>query len=709
MWIDIRRTIMSVFMVVAAATAIELPPTFFQEQVAKGYALQTSFRRIAPSLADAIEGRTTDLQRSRMEFMGLPVDRPWAQAFGNSAMGLLQEKSEPGTGVTWLRESSRAAAGDLGIHWVLLLSQMHFGTEATFQAQLDGTESAMLALGWQRLPEASSWLLASAREFLRTKHPENARLALDAAIRLDPISPVPPWSAGVINIRLWELSSAYSDFRESFRRMVAYPSAQQVVAFDLLRYLRYTFALSFLLILVAWLVRYWPWISHQMAERLPHDSPLLLRYIVLATFLLALLVAGLGLLTLSFLAVFLLWKPAKRHERTLLAILLIFLGAQPWLAGLEGSLSRRFDRSGSESIYQRVIEEGYSAELEATLDHAVAIGSSTDAPLLKTAQSILLRKKGMFLDALEAARSGNQAAQGDPRPLITLGNMHFLVGHYDTAQAIYEKALRQDPSNSILAFNIGQAYTYRSRLDSTAITFKAASPVAAYRIEVQAQQNSRHFRALPANRLVLDAELSTLQTWQAIVTEFLSGKIALGPWDLRTGVLDVPPMFLPWVSLALLAWLLARGGLPEKRRVLFGCKTCGRVMCTHCRKGLHCVQCFRKLSGVEDIEIRNELLEKIEKEKAGRMRLLRLGMDMAVPGTGRLMAAPGILALLQIGIFSLALGYALNLPNFLSLYPTSEALSGRPIALMILVVQYVAAGIQLVRGISRSTFATEGK
>ena len=109
------------------------------------------------------------------------------------------------------------------------------------------------------------------------------------------------------------------------------------------------------------------------------------------------------------------------------------------------------------------------------------------------------------------------------------------------------------------------------------------------------------------------------------------------------------------------------------------------------------------------MELRNDLLERIDKDRTGRERLLRLGLDLAIPGTGRLMAAPGILAFLQILIFSAVLGYALNLPNFLTLYPTSETLAGRPIALGLLGILYVVSGIQLVKGISRSTFTAEGK
>lgn len=706
---DFRRLAASLLVLTGSVFCADLSPTPLQEQIVRAFQTQAEFRRVAPSLSDAIEGRAADASRARVEFQGLPIANAPILALGNSAMGLIQEREAAGSGKVWLRESARLAGRDLGLHWNMLLLQMHFGTAASFSVQLDGMEAAMLALGWQRLPEASSWLLSSAGELRASGRRESAQLARQAAIRLDPVSPVPPWSAAHSDILSGRFSDAYSHIRESVRRVIAYPSAQEVFAFNLLRFVRYTLALGFLLLLTAWLVRYWPWISHEWAERLPRDTPLLLRYIVLASLLLALLVAGLGLLTLSLLAAFLLWRPARRYERAMLGLLIVFTGAQPWLAGIEGSLSRRFDRSGTEAIYQRVVEEGWSQELESTLDQASSIATSDQQQILATAQSILLRKKDSYLEALAEARKAEALGGSDPRATITLGNMHFLVGHYDSALALFQKAKAMDPANPVLAFNLGQAYTYGSRLDSTAIVFKNASDVARYRVEVQAHQNSRHFQTLPVNRLVLDAELSTNRAWSSLFDEFLSGRSTVGRWDLHTGVLDLPPRLLPWVAAALLLYLLVRGGRPPKRRVLFTCKTCGRVMCGHCRKGLHCAQCFRKLSGVDEIELRNELLERIDREKNTREKLLHLGLDLAVPGMGRLVGRPGPLALLQLLVFAGLLGYTLNLPNFLSLYPTSETLAGRPLAVALLVVLYAMAGAQLVRGISRSNFAVEGK
>jgi hypothetical protein len=154
-------------------------------------------------------------------------------------------------------------------------------------------------------------------------------------------------------------------------------------------------------------------------------------------------------------------------------------------------------------------------------------------------------------------------------------------------------------------------------------------------------------------------------------------------------------------SVLFLAFLLWWGGRQERRKVLFECRTCGRVMCRHCRKGIHCAQCFRRLSGIEEVDLRNQLLERIEREAQSRRRLLQLAMDLGLPGTGRLMAKPTFGTFLQVFLLSACLAYSLNLPNFLTLYPDSETLIGQDFTLGILVVLYALGALQLVRGLGR--------
>jgi hypothetical protein len=167
------------------------------------------------------------------------------------------------------------------------------------------------------------------------------------------------------------------------------------------------------------------------------------------------------------------------------------------------------------------------------------------------------------------------------------------------------------------------------------------------------------------------------------VDDYLAQRWVLDRWDLQTGLVDIPPKAVLPLSIALILVLTWWGNRPERRKTLFECRTCGRVMCRVCRKGIHCAQCFRRLSGIEEVDLRNQLLDRID------------------PGTGRLMASPSFFAFCQVFLLGASLSYSLNLPNFLSLYPTSETLVGQELAVGVLVLLYALGGIQLVRGLGK--------
>jgi hypothetical protein len=252
-----------------------------------------------------------------------------------------------------------------------------------------------------------------------------------------------------------------------------------------------------------------------------------------------------------------------------------------------------------------------------------------------------------------------------------------------------------------LLYDLGQSIAYRGRTDSMGLLVGNASPVARYRINLVGDQNTRAFQTLPPNRAVMDPELGAHRMWSRVLDDYRNRRWTVDRWDLQTGLLDLPPLALLPFSVIFLVFLVWWGARQESRKVLFECRTCGRVMCRHCRKGIHCVQCFRRLSGIEEVDLRNQLLERIEREAQSRRRLLQLAMDLGLPGTGRLMARPTFGTFLQVFLLGACLAYSLNLPNFLTLYPDSETLIGQDFTLAILMVLYALGALQLVRGLGR--------
>lgn len=660
-----------------------------------------TFRAQAPDLAAALSGKPVQTDKVQPEFYAIPVSDKAAIALGNAAMGLWTEKVRPGSGAAWIRESSRLSESDLGLQWLMVLLQLRNGTKESFFLQAQGLEASMLAQGWTRLPEAASWLLASAAEFESSNQKEKASTARIVAARLDPVSPVPAWARFKVSLRAFDATDAYSQAAEAYQRMLSYPENQQILAFNLLRLLRYALALTCLLLLLSWVIRYWPFIVHGLAERLPRDSNLYLRYGVLALIPVALLVAGLGLVSMCFLAAAVVWKRAKHYERILIGLIVLFVGFQPWLTGLESTISSHFDQSGKEAVYQRTVQEGWSEDLQSRIEKSLGRATNEERAILTASKAILLRKQSNYSQALDMVREAYRLNPSDARIGTSLGNQLFLMGRYDTATKVYQTMQSGNWDNGPLLFNLGQSIAWRGRTDSMTKLIANASPVARYRIDVVARQNSNAFQTLPPNRLVMDPERSGREMWNQIWSDFKAKRWTVDRWDLQTGLIDVPPESILACSIVLLVFLLWWGNRPERRKTLFECRTCGRVMCRVCRKGIHCAQCFRRLSGIEEVELRNQLLDRIDRESDSRRKLLRLTMDLALPGTGRLMAMPSAGAFIQVFLLGTCLAYSLNLPNFLSLYPVSETMIGQEFAVGILVVLYCLGGIQLVRGLGK--------
>ena len=542
---DLRRVSVWLAALAVGTCAATLPQTPLQAGFIRAEAQLEAFRASSPNLAAVLSGKPAQADRLEPELFAIPVENKAALALGNAAQGMWSERSSTGSGYARILQSSTLAEGDLGLQWLLVLLQLQNGTRQGFLLQAQGLEASMLSQGWTRLPDASSWLLATAVDLQSTGDADRAELARSMAARLDPVSPIPEISEVGAALRSFHLARGYDHLENAWDRVMAFPLNQQVLAFNILRLFRYVLALSCLLLLLSWVVRYWPYIAHGLAERLPRDTNLYLRYAVLALIPVALLVAGLGLLSMCFLAALAIWRRARSYERLLIGAIVIFVGLQPWLAGLEATLSSRFDLAGPESLYQCAVDEGWSRDLDNRLQKAISRATSAERPLLLAANSIEDRKRGEYDSAMILARTAKGLGSDDPRILVNFGNAQFLVGHYDSATMAYESARQGRWGNGPPALRPGPIHRLPGSHGQHGAPDRQRVPGGALPDQPRGRPEHPRIPDPPPNRAVMDPELSGHRMWRHVLDDYRNRRWTVDRWDLQTGLLDLPPLPAP--------------------------------------------------------------------------------------------------------------------------------------------------------------------
>lgn len=652
-----------------AATILEGSP--FAQQTATAFQRIEDLRANSRLLASALEGTNVSPDEAHAELVHLPVNQPELVALGQAGLAAALEAKQPGDGLGQIALASRMAGSDFGSHWMILLGMVRARSPRAVSAAVTGLEASMLSQGWLRQPDAAAWLLQLAED---SKDRSMADTLRSGAQRLDPVSPVPAFAEARSAFNRLDFQATYDAARTCILKTLIYPQNQILLALNLLRAFKVIGLLAAFLVFLGWMVRYWPWIAHKSAEKLPQDSSIYLRYAVLGVGFLCLLLAGLGPYAFFLLGAFLLWKHLARRERVYMGLLTLFIGLQGALSTTEEVLARHFDLGSPESLRLRSAEEGYSIQLTELLQER------PDA----VARSIQSLKAGDVLEAESLLRNGEQDPVLSP---LQSGNIDFVRTAYAPAGTAYSEALLADPSNPVLPFNRGQVASAKGHTDSLNTLLASASLAGGMRFDLMASQNSRLFQELPPNRQIMAPELSPGETWARIGRSLADPALWLAGSG-STGTFEIPYVLLPWVSIGLLAFLLATSKPRNMARDLFKCKTCGRVMCRHCRRGLHCHTCFRRLSAVNELELRNELLVRLEKEGHQRDQILLKGIDLVFPGAGSFARRPTFASLGRLSLLAGSFALLLNLPGFITRFPFELSGPGKIPFLLLLAILY---------------------
>jgi hypothetical protein len=213
---------------------------------------------------------------------------------------------------------------------------------------------------------------------------------------------------------------------------------------------------------------------------------------------------------------------------------------------------------------------------------------------------------------------------------------------YPAASRIYAEARREGPDMMETWFNSSQAELYSYNSSNHKKFLDQAAELDPQWVTQWLKDNDENFPAYPATRKAMDPMLRTGHAWQAAWHSLLELDF-LGV-TVHAGILDIKGSWL------LAAVVLAVLGLWFRFRHysrhthgwdLFECRICGRIMCRTCRKGVHCQNCFKTVSGVQENRIRVELVARLRHRAA--LMAVRSGSthNSLFPGIGQLYLGRG--------------------------------------------------------------------
>jgi hypothetical protein len=644
-----------------------------KETLASRWEFQKSFPLAARAFAHRLDesDAATLAAQLRAPADTLAAPNPEREMWRRFALGLAAERLKPESGEADLSRAGAEARGNIAVNFEMARILEADGLYVRARVFGDEALRSLLAQGYLRSPDLAKLELWRARGELAGGNPMAARQSLDFAGRLDPLCPWVPWLALEIKLResppwRWDLGAAWESLAETFRQLRYYDS-QNLFLLNVSRMLRWGLGIFALACLAAFAARHFHRIAHPLAERLPQQVELRIRYLAVGLIPLSLWVGGGGYAVLGLVAAAMLWKHASRQERSVLKAALTGLAALPVLLLWEHALCRHLDVRLGVSLYHKAYARGYEKAL-AEKTEAFRPAGGEDSLYKVLAASLQYKKQGNYIKAGEKSREALALSPENPIALIGAANLSLVAFDFPKALAVYERAGAANPGMTEAWFNASQAALYANKSDRHKRFLDRAADLDADWVTNFLKANDDHFPVIPDNRKTMDAMLRPGAAWTAALSSLANLEFAAIP--VSTGLMQVPAAWL--LAAVLLTGLglflrFRRYSHNIQGRDLFECKICGKIMCRTCRKGVHCQDCFKTVAGVQENRVRFELITKLKARAAAGPRRLALAMNLVFPGTGGLFQ--GSTRLLRPLLVSLALGAAVGMNDLLMEYP----------------------------------------
>lgn len=573
-------------------------------------------------------------------------------------------------------------------------------------------ERELLARGYLSAPAYAKIVLSDARHEIRSGNPIAALQRIEFAERLDPLS---PWHAvarmeTAISGRApwnWDMGSIWTAALSMATLMRHYDNGLPLL-YNVLHWIRLTLQGMGFFLLFAFILRYYTRITHLLAEKLPRLVDLPWRYLAIGMAALSLYVAGVGILYLAAPLVLILWNAVKPSERGLLRTIFAGLLFMPILLTCEHAVLRHLDPKEGLHYYHAAYASGFDADLVRRIE-AFTPETQEDRYFKSLALSLQYRKLGNTVKSAATLKAAKDFAPNHPFLRLHEGNLAMMLRDYAGAEKHYLAALQAAPTWVETWFNASQAALFQNRSDAHKQRLEKAADADPAYLTLFLKQNDEAFEETPAMRRAMDPmprfEMALLPTLEQFTSlRFLTDEMA-------SGLLSVPN----WALIALTLVCMVAVAFRQQRtpfmtgKSTFNCKICNKVMCRHCRKGVHCETCFKSVAGITDLRLRDELVQRLkQRSQTLRNSAYRL-LNTALPGLGDLYAGAGGMPFIWLTSSVACWALLMQVSRPLMDYPAQSlglfsALPWLPLALVYLVYNaftYLPGGRRLVQGTQR--------
>jgi tetratricopeptide (TPR) repeat protein len=512
-------------------------------------------------------------------------------------------------------------------------------------------ERELLSLGYVRSPAFAKIVLIDARHELKRGQKMMALQRIDFAEKLDPLS---PWNhaarmEAAVRKRMpwnWDMGVIWTSGMGIANLMRYYDNGLPLL-YNFLHWGRLTLQGIGLFLLIALMLRYYTRVTHLLAERLPRIVDLPWRYLAIGVVALSFYVAGVGILYLAAPLVLVLWNAARPSERGLFRGIFAGLLFMPILLTCEHAVLRHLDPKEGLHYYHAAFESGFDPDLVRRIE--LFDPKAAEDQFYKTlALSLQYRKLGNTVKAEATLKQAKALTVRHAFLHLHEGNLAMMVRDYAAAEKHYLTAMQVAPTWVETWFNASQAALFQNRSDAHKQRLEKAADADPGYLTLYLKQNDEAFTEAPALRRAMDPmPRFEMSLWPA-VEQFTSLKFLTD--EMASGLLTVPS----WALLALTLVCMVAVAFRQQRspfltgKSTFNCKICDKVMCRHCRKGVHCESCFKSVAGVADLRLREELVQRLRLRTQHTQQTVYRILNTAIPGLGDIFVGAGGMPLLWL-------------------------------------------------------------